>query len=675
MFRRRTEGTEAHADAQRGPRIEPLEARELFSAATAATTVPGYTPAQIRHAYAFDQVALPGGAAADGTGQTIAVVDAFNDPNLQADLAVFDAQFGLAAANLTVVNQTGGAALPTTDAGWAGEIALDVEWAHAIAPGAKILLVEANSASLSDLMAGVDYARHAAGVSTVSMSWGGSEFFSWTGGESSSQTNYDPYFTTPAGHTGVTFVASAGDSGSQAGVQWPAISPNVVSVGGTSLYTSDASGTYYGEAGWSGTNGGFSQVEPEPAYQQGVQTTGARTAPDVAYNADPNTGFAVYDSLAYQGVSGWQQVGGTSAGSPQWAALIAIADQGRAAAGLGTLDGTTQTLPALYAMYAAPTDSAYAAYASDFNDVSVGGGTQYRWRWGGIGQSGYTANYGYDLVTGLGSPRAGAVVAALVGSPSGTTSGNAGATHLPASPVGVTVLSSPTGTAIDGEHATVRLKLTNTTGAAFAGPVTVDLYASTDAALSADDAKVGTLTLDNLRLGAGKARAVKLAFTYPSGLAGGTYHLIASASVPTTNTAAAVSVAPSAVAVAPATVDLSTAFSRTAISVRPGSADTATVVVRNVGNVTATGALSLNLYASTDATLDATLDASDVLLAALADRKVNLKPGQAVKFTVRFVAPAGRAAGTYDLIAAATPSTNPADGNPANNAATAGTTA
>ena len=138
-----------------------------------------------------------------------------------------------------MVNQTGGSKLPSTDSGWAGEISLDVEWAHAIAPGANILLVEASSADTTDLMAAVDYARHAAGVSVVSMSWGGSEFFSWGGGESQSQTTYDPYFTTPAGHQGVTFIASAGDSGSQSGVQWPASSTNVLSVGGTSLYTSE----------------------------------------------------------------------------------------------------------------------------------------------------------------------------------------------------------------------------------------------------------------------------------------------------------------------------------------------------------------------------------------------------------------------------------------------------
>ena len=141
-----------------------------------------------------------------GAGQTIAIVDAYNDPNIVADLKVFDAEFGLAAPpSFKVVNQSGSSSLPSTDAGWSMEIALDVEWAHAIAPGANILLVEANSSSLTDLLSAVKYAAQQPGVSTVSMSWSAGEFF----GESS----YDSYFTTPAGHVGVTFLAATGDDG------------------------------------------------------------------------------------------------------------------------------------------------------------------------------------------------------------------------------------------------------------------------------------------------------------------------------------------------------------------------------------------------------------------------------------------------------------------------------
>src|SRR5262249_50727787 len=156
----------------------------------------------------------------------IAIVDAYDDPNIAGDLQKFDAAFGLPNPSFTKVNQTGGTKLPAANSGWATEIALDVEWAHAIAPGAKIVLVEANSSSMSDLMTAVNTARNYAGVVAVSMSWGGGEF--------SSEVNYDSYFTTPAGHTGVSFFASSGDTGAPA--SYPESSPNVVAVGGTTLH-------------------------------------------------------------------------------------------------------------------------------------------------------------------------------------------------------------------------------------------------------------------------------------------------------------------------------------------------------------------------------------------------------------------------------------------------------
>ncbi len=316
--------------------LEMLESRWLFSAvptfhtdltfnrsnstaAASSSTVQGFTPAQIAHAYGFDQISLSGGAAADGSGQTIAIVDAFNDPNIVADLGVFDQEFGLSAPpSFKIVNESGGSNLPSTNAGWAAEESLDVEWAHAMAPGANIVLVEASSdQSNTDLLAAVNYARHLAGVSVVSMSWGGSEFEDYSGGETQNQLALDSDFTTPSGHAGITFIASAGDSGFNNGVQWPASSPNVVSVGGTSLETSDSAGTYEFEGPWrgndQGTSGGFSQFEVEPAYQENAQQSGARSTPDVGYDADPNTGVAVYDSIPYQGSSGWGVAGGTSA--------------------------------------------------------------------------------------------------------------------------------------------------------------------------------------------------------------------------------------------------------------------------------------------------------------------------------------------------------------------------
>lgn len=338
----------------------------------------GYEPSQIQTAYGFNQISFSNGAIkGDGSGQTIAIVDAYNDPNIQSDLSVFDKQFGLPTANLTVAMPQG---KPLTNSGWSGEISIDVEWAHAMAPGAKILLVEAKNESLSNLLNAVQYAANQPGVSVVSTSWGSSEF--------SSETQYDSYFT----HPGITFVASSGDRG--APPSWPAVSPNVVAVGGTSL-TTDSAGNYVSETGWSGSGGGISAYESKPSYQSSVtQSSTQRTNPDVAYNADPNTGYAIYDTVPYYGQTGWFEVGGTSCGAPQWSALVAIADQGRAIAGQGSLSGAGQTLPALYNMS-----------SSDFHDITSGTST---------GTPNYSAGPGYDLVTGRGTPLANLVVQALV---------------------------------------------------------------------------------------------------------------------------------------------------------------------------------------------------------------------------------------------------------------------
>jgi subtilase family serine protease len=378
--------------------FENLENRRLLSAAAStvmqpelvmapavsSTTPYGYTPAQIEKAYGIST-----GASSDGAGQTIAIIDAYNDPDISSDLASFDKQFGLGAPpSLKVVNQSGGSSLPANNASWDLEISLDVEWAHAIAPDASILLVEASSATLGNLLNAVNYARDASGVSVVSMSWGSTEF--------SSETSYDGYFTTPSGHEGVTFVAASGDEGGFYGPLWPAISPNVVSVGGTTL-TLNSSGGYGSETAWSDSTGGVSEYEPEPSYQDIAQGEGRATAPDVAWDANPSTGMAVYDSVSYSGQSGWFEVGGTSAGAPAWSGLIADADQGRAAKGLGTLT-SAGTLSTLFSTY-----SNSSTYNADFHDVTSGNNGVWR------------ATVGYDAVTGLGSPKGTAIVSALVG--------------------------------------------------------------------------------------------------------------------------------------------------------------------------------------------------------------------------------------------------------------------
>ena len=698
MFRRGKSGKNERAAIWPESLLELLEPRRLLSAATevlhsdaifrpasASASVQGYSPAQIRKSYGFDHVTFPNSTvAADGRGQTIAIVDAYNDPNIASDLNVFDAQFGISPpASLKVVGQTGTTHLPTTDPGWAGEIALDVEWAHAIAPGANILLVEANSSQLSDLMSAVDYARHASGVSVVSMSWGGSEFFSWSGGEFASQTGYDPYFTTPSGHSGVTFIAAAGDSGASNGVQWPASSPNVISVGGTSLYTSDQAGSYSSEASWTGTSGGFSQVESEPAYQATAQSTGVCTTPDVSYNGDPNTGFAVYDSVPDQGYSGWEVVGGTSAGAPQWAALVAIADQGRALAGTGTLDGATQTLPTLYSLYSAPGTAGYSAYTSAFNDVQISGGGSFHWRWGGFGSNANPATAGYDTATGLGSPRAGAIVNALTGATSSGSSGSSGSNgsagsngstttpaQLPAGQLSGTFLNSPRADVIGGDAGSLRLRLTNTGSTRFDGPLSITLYASTDRTLTSNDSQITTVSLPKVNLRAGGQKTLHLKFSYPTTLSDVTYYVIDSIDETGTNTAPATSVTGTPSNVAAASVDLSTTFNTTQpITVNPGHNDTATVTLKNLGNVTASGTVDLSLYASTDGAVDV----SSEFLTSIPARAIRIRPGKSLTLRVKFVAPTDLSAGTYQLIASTTSSTNPADNNSANDVAVADT--
>ena len=364
------------------------------------------TPMQVRHAYGFDQISFSLNGQTikgDGAGQTIAIVDAYDDPNIFNDLNVFDRQFNIE-GNVNLYSKYGSATsfltkvtqgTPRGNVGWGQEISLDVEWAHAIAPAAKIMLVEANTSSYANLFASVNYARSQPGVVAVSMSWGSGEF--------SGETSYDTYFSTPTGHLGgsnglggadlaggVTFVASSGDSGAPAG--YPPASSKVVGVGGTTLNV-DSAGNVLSETGWSGSGGGPSAYVTEPSFQTGFQSTGQRGTPDVSYDADPNTGFYVYDSYA-NGRGGWYAIGGTSAGSPQWAALFAIADQGRALAGQGSLDGPTQTLPGLYSL-------ASTAYSTNFRDIVSG-------------NNGDPAGTGYDFVTGLGSPIANNLVAGLV---------------------------------------------------------------------------------------------------------------------------------------------------------------------------------------------------------------------------------------------------------------------
>jgi len=393
--------TVAAVPGQRGggspERIEatpPVHIRENVTTAPA-----GYTPAQIRHAYGLDQVSNT------GAGQIIAIVDAYDDPTAARDLQTFIDKFGLATMNglpnrpaCTVARgphpcfeKLFAQSKPRLDGGWALEISLDVQWAHAIAPGADILLVEAPNAYLSSLLNAVDVAV-ATGARAVSMGWGGAEF--------PSESAYDSHFN----HAGVIFTAAAGDAG--AGVIWPAASPYVVGVGGTTLPL-DSSGDRVGaETAWSGSGGGISRYEYEPGYQHGYSipgTNGYRSVPDVAYDADPNTGVAVFDSTPYRGHAGWFEVGGTSVGAPQWAALIALADDARTTSpsGRSPLSGNTISDSPLYDAAIGP------AYAVDYQDITTGSN--------GTCGSTCTAEAGYDWITGLGTPHAAGLVPYLTG--------------------------------------------------------------------------------------------------------------------------------------------------------------------------------------------------------------------------------------------------------------------
>ncbi|HLI85811.1 MAG TPA: S53 family peptidase [Bryobacteraceae bacterium] len=336
----------------------------------------GIAPAQMRKAYGFSAVAN------QGAGQTIAIVDAFDDPNLESDLAVFTTQFSLPActtANGCFEKIYASGTQPKGATNWGLEQSLDVEWAHAIAPQAKILLVEAATNNSSDLFHAVDVAV-ANGASVVSMSWGGPEY----AGELLDDIHFN------SAH--VTFLASSGDSGH--GVEYPAASPHVIGVGGTSLYLWN--GTYLGELAWSGSGGGLSAYEAKPVYQQNLMPLAlllgkTRGVPDVAYDSDPATGVPVYDTYGY---SGWIEVGGTSAAAPQWAALIAIVDAVRALAGKSPLSAAS-VLPAIYS----------SAYGANLHDITLGSN-------GGCGPVCF-AKKQYDFITGEGSPRADSLIPAL----------------------------------------------------------------------------------------------------------------------------------------------------------------------------------------------------------------------------------------------------------------------
>jgi subtilase family serine protease len=334
-----------------------------------------YIPSQIRTALGLNSIPN------QGQGTTIVIVDAFHNPNMTSDLALFSSIFGLpqmtGGANPTFLQlQQNGSVPNSPPQSWALEEALDVEWAHSVAPLANITVLETTNNSFANLIGVGDAAAPVFGQ-VVSNSFGGGEF--------SSETSFDPVFANNSGNT--VYLASTGDNGAPGG--YPAFSPYVVGVGGTSLYTASTRGIYARENGWSGSGGGISQVEPTPAYQSANGVSfGARSIPDISTIADPATGVAIIDQYDFPGE--FVDIGGTSLASPVMAGIVSLADSQRMGGG-GTALGTLQVLGGLYNAYNSP------QYGSLFHDITVG-------------NNGFAAGSGYDLVTGIGSPKAPALV-------------------------------------------------------------------------------------------------------------------------------------------------------------------------------------------------------------------------------------------------------------------------
>ncbi len=369
-------------DTSSAPMISSADAEDGMANpdAVGTATPQGWTPNDIRAAYGFDKITLPNGVVADGTGITVAVVIGDDYPTTWSDLQAFDQQFGLPDPPSFLRLASDGSTNYTTAQNPNGprEVDMDTQWIHAMAPGANIIVVEGNSQSQADMDRAMQFAESLPQVSVVSVS---SNFAN----EFATEANYDVDFTTPTDHQGVTLVGSSGDNGDPGA--YKAYSPNVVAVGGTVL-TRNSDGTF-SETGWSGSGGGVSVYEPQPSYQNGVvsaYSTTNRTNPDVAMPAQSSS---VYDPTDFGASTPWHEGGGTSWSAPLFASLMAIIDQARFEAGLGTLDGGTQTLPMLY------------SHPNDFNDITTGNNNS-------------PAGVGYDLVTGLGSPIANKLVPDMV---------------------------------------------------------------------------------------------------------------------------------------------------------------------------------------------------------------------------------------------------------------------
>ena len=342
-----------------------------------------YFPSDVQRAYASGLIANGNG----GAGRTVAIVDAFHYSSVESELHTFSVQFGLpdctvASGCLTIVNQVGGPPRAAFNGGWAVETNLDVQWAHAMAPNAKILLVEGDTNAFTDLGAAVLYAQTRADV--VSNSYGANEF--------AGEAGFDGFYSTSP----VPILFSSGDTGA-AGHSYPCASTFVVCVGGTSLFETVTS-FRASEAGWSSGGGGCSTQIAQPAWQTGVVPCATRAMPDIAAIADPNTAVLVYFAdPRVVGTPGFYLVGGTSAACPIVAGIVAQIQNARLAAGKAKFNGNNLG-PALYSI------AAGALYHYRYYDVTAG-------------NNGLAAGANFDLVTGFGVPLGPAWTAGLIALP------------------------------------------------------------------------------------------------------------------------------------------------------------------------------------------------------------------------------------------------------------------
>jgi Putative Ig domain len=458
--------TQAAMDSVLRDGIVPIESDGDQPGATplsSGTAVATYTPAQIRAAYGLPGLPAAGTTPSSvqsaqlGAGQTIYIIDAQDDPNVAAELATFNQTFGLPTCSVTAISPSaalplpaaattgctfsvvhstasGGmtSSVPSYDSGWATEIAIDVQWAHATAPLARIILIEAPNSSNNDLVAAVALAD-AMGPGVVSMSFGSPEG-SWT-------ASVDSTFTVAAN----SYVAAAGDSG--AGVNWPAVSSHVLAVGGSSLtYTGTAPRS---EVVWSGTGGGVSEYTPTPSYQTSavpdMGTPAHRSVSDVTFNADPTTGQYIVVLAPGATSANWLSAGGTSLATPQWAGILAVTNALQTQAEKARIGDPHAKL------YGISTQS--TEYASAFYDITRGSDGSCR---------GCFAEIGYDQPSGIGTPNVTNLFSELVAAPA--PAAPVVPTITPAQPP---VVSSATVTGWDGTALTYTVSVTDSNPVTF----------------------------------------------------------------------------------------------------------------------------------------------------------------------------------------------------------------